>query len=104
LTREACEKLAPEKSDHDFLLELHQAVYGVNGQGGLVREVHSINLSLSGNPNAISFEDKMGVAGTLRLHIKQDKDGKRRLWAFITLLITTASAVSHYLLDLILKP
>jgi hypothetical protein len=95
--------LAPEKSDHDFLLELHQAVYGVNGQGGLVREVHSINLSLSGNPNALSFEDKQGIAGTLRAHIREDKLGKKRLWALIGLLVTAVSAVSHYMIDWLLR-
>lgn len=91
-------------TDHDLLMEVHSAIYGVNGQGGLTREVHAITLSVSGNPNAVSFEDKQGIAGTLRAHIRDDKASKKRLWAFVTLLVTAASAVSHYLLDLIIKP
>ncbi len=27
-----------EKSDHDILVEIHAAVCGINGQGGLLRE------------------------------------------------------------------
>jgi len=29
----------PEKTDHDRLVEVHAALLGVNGQGGLVRQV-----------------------------------------------------------------
>ena len=48
-------KLMPAKTDHDLLTEIHSAVMGVNGQGGILRElknhngrIHRIELILAG--------------------------------------------------------
>jgi len=37
----------PEKTDHDILLEIHTTLVGVNGQGGLCRQVERNTKSIN---------------------------------------------------------
>jgi hypothetical protein len=84
-------------------LELHQAIRGYNGQGGLISEVSAIKVVLCGNPSAEKFADQLGVAGALRLHLKEHRAERKRVYTIMSMLSVAAGSIASYILDFIYR-